>query len=418
MHPRRVLDKFRRFLGLRLQFVNQTHSYHFVEVLDRLSVISVLQPERSGRERFVKGVVVALLIAQIAAQLYDVVRFDDIRLSLDVFSISAISAYCFCRMIYLRCRMQDMQMFQQFDKQCRFRRNATTAQQIRRHVHTMNVRVMGTILTFHHIMLPIVFWKCLTASNSFVNPMTYAPFDWSQSFPFLDKLARFIYTTCLIPLCYLYHDGIMVLITIVRSLIAEYRVLISSLSTLDEQISVRFSSLRSQQVQPSLCKRTIVIDLLREHLVRHQELIAIVKRLRSVIYYVSLIQITFFLIIQVAFFVRFVVDSGESALGMIIPLSAVLFELVEIFLFFVQIEKLMDLNALVGATLYNEFHWYDYIQLGGSSFKRNMIIALMQSYNTVPFTAGGIFVLSTEFLTSLMQFTYSLVMGLAFLITK
>ncbi|XP_052863850.1 odorant receptor coreceptor-like [Anopheles cruzii] len=205
----------------------------------------------------------------------------------------------------------------------------------------------------------------------------------------------------------------MLIITIVRLLIAEFRVLIDSLKTLDQQIHAQQ---HAKSGAGSNGARTALKELLREHIERHQELIRTMHRLRSLLRFPSLLHIGFYLIAEAAFLVRLLIIKGEFALGLMIPLTATSLFIFEIFVFCMHIETLLDLNEQVGFVLYS-FRWYDHMQLG-KSYRQNISIVLFQAHNTIPFTAGGTFIINAELFANLVRITYSVVMGLGYMLSK
>uniref|UniRef100_A0A182NZB3 Uncharacterized protein n=1 Tax=Anopheles dirus TaxID=7168 RepID=A0A182NZB3_9DIPT len=407
------MDIIQRVLLFLQEHFNVGHPLkHFclLRCLDVVSPAMLIQRTRSKLEVGIKTLGLCLLLTHPVALAYDFSMERDVRAAMDIFCMLSLYSSIIARSTCLRQYQPHINALERLDASPQFRVGIPSAERIRCQVVTANNRYLGCALVFHFLTVTVYVWQNMSVEDSFVTIITYSPVDLSKSAPMLDKMAQLFYCLTGYVWAWYHAAGQLTVIISLRLVIAEFRVFIDSLATFDGQISERLPAERSDTDE-----ERVVRELLHEHARRHSQLIVSMMHLRMVLRMYSLVHFSFYMTIMAAFMTRVFIIPGSSSLGMAIPLLVTVIFFFESLGLCLLVEKLVQLNRKVSTVLY-AFDWPRYLRFG-RTFKRTMMLMIMQANSTRDFSAGGLTTVSAELFAKTCRLVYTMMMCMANLAT-
>uniref|UniRef100_A0A182YAR8 Odorant receptor n=1 Tax=Anopheles stephensi TaxID=30069 RepID=A0A182YAR8_ANOST len=384
---------------------------HFclLRCLDVVSPAMLIQRPRSGLEIGIKTLSLSVLLTHVVGLAYDLTQQEDIRVAMDIFCMLSLFSSLFARNTCLRQYQSHIIAMERLDANPGFEVGVPYAETIRHRTVTQNNRYLGWYLVSHFLTVTIYVTQNMAMQGSFVKIITHFPIDLSGYAPALDTMTQFFYTVAGYGWAWYHAAGQLIVIVLLRFVIAEFRVFLHSLATLDEQIHDRLL------LELDGNEERVVRELLYKHARQHSQLIVVVMHLRAILRIYSLVHFSFYMIIMAAFMARVLVIPGSSSLGMAIPVLVTIVFFLETFGLCMLVEKLVQLNRRVSVNLYG-FGWTRYLQYG-HSIKRTMMLMIMQANNTKDFSAGGLTTVSAELFAKTCRLVYTMMMGMANLAT-
>uniref|UniRef100_A0A182IWR6 Uncharacterized protein n=1 Tax=Anopheles atroparvus TaxID=41427 RepID=A0A182IWR6_ANOAO len=400
-----ILQKALRFAQTHYDVGDPSKHFCLLRCLDIVSPFMLLQRKRSNLEVAFKTLWLFILFSQLVAVTYDFFHQKDIRAALDVFCMVSLYLSVFIRPACLRNFRSDIGTMERLDTNPRFRVGTPYGDAIRKNIAHKDNLYLGSAIMAHFITITVYVWHNLTHQDSLVTLVTYWPTDLAAVSPTLDRLVQAAYCMTAYVWGWSHGSGQVNVIVFLRMTIAEFRVFLYSLATLDEQIET------IQQTDPDVPRERIVCDLLHEHARRHRELIVVMMRLRDMLRIYMLVHFSMYLAIAATFLARMIVITGASSLGLALPLLATLIFFFETLVLCLLMEQLIQLNQKVGFTLYS-FDWPRCLPFG-NSIKRTVMLMIMQANNPNDFSVGGLTNVSAELFANSCRIIYSMMMCMA-----
>uniref|UniRef100_A0A182J5B1 Uncharacterized protein n=1 Tax=Anopheles atroparvus TaxID=41427 RepID=A0A182J5B1_ANOAO len=400
-----ILQKALRFAQTHYDVGDPSKHFCLLRCLDIVSPFMLLQRKRSELEVAFKTLLLSILFSECVALTYDFFREKDIRAALDIFCILSLYLSIFIRGICLLRSRMDIGAMERLDTNPRFRVGTPYGDAIRQNIAHKDNLYLGSAIVSHFIAAIVFTFHNVTHQDSFVTLITYWPTDLAAISPTLDRLVQAAYCMTAFLWGWSHGSGQVNVIVFLRMTIAEFRVFLYSLATLNEQIET------IQQTDPDVPRERIVCDLLHEHARRHRELIVVMMRLRDMLRIYMLVHFAMYLTLATASLARMIVITGTSSLGLALPLLLTVIFFFETLVLCLLMEQLIQLNQKVGFTLYS-FDWARCLPFG-RSIKRTVMLMIMQANNPNNFSVGGLTNVSAELFAKSCRIIYSMMMCMA-----